>query len=64
MPGHDSKEIEDLSALLGKLATKLGLSGDAKYRNRNGVYMKLMNFRALDPECVSASNFDPFHKCN
>ena len=50
LPAHESRGITDLSAILGKLAAKLGLSGDATYRNRNGIYMKLMNFRALDPE--------------
>jgi 5-methylcytosine-specific restriction protein A len=50
LPAHESTEIADLSAVLGRLASKLGLAGDASYRNRNGVYMKLMNFRALDPE--------------
>lgn len=52
LPAHESREIVELSAVLARLADKLGISGDATYRNRNGVYMKLMNFRALDPEFV------------
>jgi 5-methylcytosine-specific restriction protein A len=36
--------------MLNQLAAALGHRRGAKYRNTNGVYMKLMNFRSLDPE--------------
>ncbi len=49
-PAKGSPEIAELSATLGRLADKLGLAGDETYRNQNGVYMKLMNFRSLDPD--------------
>lgn len=45
-PGKASPEIIELSALLNRIV------GDQKatdYRNPNGVYMKLMNFRRFDP---------------
>ena len=52
MPTHDSVEIEELSQTLSRLAAILGLAGGETYRNKNGVYMKLMNFRSADPEFV------------
>jgi 5-methylcytosine-specific restriction protein A len=52
LPGHRSQEIADLSRTLKRLGERLfqseGRSGT--FRNENGVYMKLMNFRRLDPE--------------
>jgi 5-methylcytosine-specific restriction protein A len=49
VPGKKSKEILQLSALLNELGRREGVIKTAKYRNANGVYMKLMNFRRLDP---------------
>jgi 5-methylcytosine-specific restriction protein A len=49
IPGKTSAEILALSADLNRLSVLLGLSGDERFRNPNGVYMKLMNFRRLDP---------------
>ncbi len=49
-PGKTSKEVIALSALLGRMAERIGIARSDKYRNENGVYMKLMNFRRLDPE--------------
>jgi 5-methylcytosine-specific restriction protein A len=49
LPDHDSHEVTELSALLGKLSGAAGTEFD-KFRNPNGVYMKLANFRALDPQ--------------
>lgn len=50
-PGKTSAEISELSATLRKLATRLHpfLKQSPTFRNTNGVYMKLMNFRRLDP---------------
>ncbi|WP_216840591.1 HNH endonuclease [Dyella sp. S184] len=53
-PGKQSDEIVDLSVLLGDLGRLLGLSNDGAYRNANGVYMKLMNFRRFDPQFIDA----------
>ena len=49
MPDKASEEIEALSSEINKLGAKIGLSGGTTFRNANGVYMKLMNFRRLDP---------------
>lgn len=49
LPGHRSAEVAALSLLLNRIATGLGQSFSKTYRNVNGVYMKLMNFRRLDP---------------
>lgn len=52
LPDKGSKEIADLSRTLNRLGEKLFRPEDrAKtFRNENGVYMKLMNFRRLDPQ--------------
>jgi 5-methylcytosine-specific restriction protein A len=54
-PGKDSKEIHDLSVLLNRMGTRLFPDWERSetFRNENGVYMKLMNFRRLDPEYTS-----------
>lgn len=49
-PGKNSSEVIGLSNLLNKMGHALGLSEREKFRNPNGVYMKLMNFRSYDPE--------------
>lgn len=49
-PGKNSPEVIELSELLNKMGQALGLSELEKFRNPNGVYMKLMNFRSYDPE--------------
>ncbi len=48
--GKSDDRILELSSVLSALATTRGVSGEADFRNANGVYMKLMNFRAADPE--------------
>jgi len=50
-PGKSSREIIALSMALNKLGEKLFPPDEraATFRNENGVYMKLMNFRRLDP---------------
>ena len=49
IPSKTSKEILNLSELLNRLRKRLGVKGNEKFRNVNGVYMKLMNLRRLDP---------------
>jgi predicted HNH restriction endonuclease len=49
-PGHTSPEILELSALLVRLGEILNARRNSTYRNPNGVYMKIMNFRRVDPE--------------
>jgi 5-methylcytosine-specific restriction enzyme A len=46
-PGKASSEISELSVLLNRLSGAVESAAD--YRNNNGVYMKLMNFRRFDP---------------
>jgi 5-methylcytosine-specific restriction protein A len=47
-PGKISPEIIGLSEMLGRIAGG-SEGGDASFRNPNGVYMKMMNFRRFDP---------------
>ncbi|MCM2308477.1 MAG: HNH endonuclease [Sulfuritalea sp.] len=51
-PGKDSKEVTELSNFLNHMGEVLGLGEADSYRNTNGVYMKMMNFRHHDPEYV------------
>lgn len=48
-PSKGSPEIRDLSLLLNRLGRQRGVAMSETFRNPNGVYMKLMNFRRLDP---------------
>jgi 5-methylcytosine-specific restriction enzyme A len=47
-PGKGSAEIIGLSAILNRLSG-LARGSRSDFRNANGVYMKLMNFRRFDP---------------
>ncbi len=49
-PGKSSAEVIALSATLNRLAGWLGTERAAAFRNPNGVYMKMMNFRRFDPQ--------------
>jgi 5-methylcytosine-specific restriction protein A len=51
-PGKTSTAILDLSKLLNRLGERLFSPSQRSetFRNPNGVYMKLMNFRRLDPQ--------------
>ena len=53
-PGKGSAEIADLSDTLNRLARYLGITRADRFRNTNGVYMKLMNFRRFDPAFTDA----------
>lgn len=48
IPDKKSPEITDLSDFLNRLQSKVGGEVSVKFRNTNGVYMKLMNFRRFD----------------
>lgn len=54
-PGKESDEILGLSSILNRLGEKLFPPEERAdtFRNANGVYMKLMNFRRLDPQYTS-----------
>lgn len=46
----DSMEVAVVSKLLNELGSRQTGTVGEKYRNANGVYMKMMNFRRFDPE--------------
>lgn len=50
IPAKNSTEITELSDILNHLQSKLGGNIPDRFRNTNGVYMKLMNFRRFDPD--------------
>ena len=54
IPSKTSDEVVELSAVLNRLREHVGGVGDEKFRNPNGVYMKLMNFRRFDPDYEGA----------
>lgn len=47
-PGKTSKEVAEVSSLLRKRAQQLGRTIHPKFRNSDGVYLKMMNFRRSD----------------
>ena len=53
-PRKGSTEIDELSETLNRLGRYLGIATGDRFRNVNGVYMKLMNFRRLDPVFTQA----------
>ena len=53
-PSQTSVEVQELSATLNKLGAALGLGEENKFRNANGVYMKMMNFRRFDPNYTAS----------
>lgn len=52
-PSKDSPEVKELSTCLNKMNALLDQAGSETFRNTNGVYMKLMNFRRFDPEYIA-----------
>jgi 5-methylcytosine-specific restriction protein A len=50
LPTKRHPEVQALSQLLGQIGKTLGLNKGSSFRNENGVYMKLGNFRRWDPE--------------
>lgn len=53
MPSPHDKEIMGASRLLKQLGGALGAQFEA-FRNANSVYMKLANFRGIDPEYTAS----------
>jgi len=49
IPDKSSQEVQELSQLLNRLNLFLEHEKTENFRNPSGVYMKLMNFRRLDP---------------
>src|SRR5689334_21971392 len=54
VPGKSSDEIAQLSDDLNAYARLRGVEMADRFRNTNGVYMKLMNFRRLDPKFIDS----------
>lgn len=52
LPSPNDAEILDTSKILNQLAGALGKRHES-FRNANSVYMKLGNFRSIDPQYVS-----------
>lgn len=48
-PGKTSPQVAELSSLLKYISERLSIAVNPDYRNANGVYMKMMNFRQFDP---------------
>ncbi|MEG8038761.1 HNH endonuclease [Sphingomonas sp. LR60] len=48
-PGKGSTTVAELSAILNKMHRLNGVTAAPTLRNENGVYLKMMNLRALDP---------------
>jgi 5-methylcytosine-specific restriction protein A len=53
-PGKTSKAVIELSGVLNSIARQLGSGSATTFRNPNGVYMKMMNFRRFDPEVIAS----------
>jgi predicted HNH restriction endonuclease len=53
-PPKGSAEIDELSETLNRLGRYFGIATEDRFRNVNGVYMKLMNFRRFDPVFTEA----------
>lgn len=53
-PGHTAPAVIELSNVLAELGRRTGSAPEGSFRNANGVYMKMMNFRRFDP-AVAAS---------
>jgi predicted HNH restriction endonuclease len=49
-PSKTSAEVIGLSDVLNRMGSELAMGSRPTYRNANGVYMKLMNFRRFDPD--------------
>jgi 5-methylcytosine-specific restriction enzyme A len=54
LPSSSSPEVGKLSGLLNRIAQITNAARSDKFRNRNGVHMKLMNFMRLDPHYLGA----------
>lgn len=55
IPGKTSEKLINLVDEIQSVTKALGISGDEKLRNVNGVYMKLMNIRGIDPAFPDAA---------
>jgi len=47
-PGKNSREVIELSQLLNRMRHQIGIAAGGNFRNPNGVYMKMMNFRRFN----------------
>jgi 5-methylcytosine-specific restriction enzyme A len=52
-PSKTSREVESLSKELNRLRQHIGSRGSSSFRNTDGVYLKMTNFRSYDPDYTS-----------
>lgn len=52
LPNKNTEVVRELSGFLGRLGKALRVTDSVSFRNENGVYMKLGNFRRWDPDYV------------
>jgi len=55
-PGKHSKEVAEVSELLRTRAAQLGRLVPPRFRNGDGVYLKMMNFRRYDAAQIAKGN--------
>lgn len=60
-PGKQSAKVLELSDTLSRLAEALGEARRGTFRNPNGVYMKVMNFRRFDSNFAKAGKVGLSH---
>ena len=58
-PTKGSPEVLEVSKVLSALGKVLGQHSSGTYRNTNGEFMKMMNFRRFDPEYTSDGKKGP-----
>lgn len=51
-PSSGHPDFLALSELLNEMGIQLGVERTERYRNPDGIYMKLMNFRRFDPDFI------------
>jgi 5-methylcytosine-specific restriction protein A len=54
--GKDFDAVDRLSDTLNKMHRLNGVAGNGTLRNRNGVYLKVMNIRSSDPAYLQQGN--------
>ena len=63
IPSNGSDEINALSQELQAIQTSYGTEVSGNLRNSNGVYLRMMNYRAVDPEYSGKGMTAGIKKC-
>lgn len=61
-PGKTSEQVLKLSQELNQLRSCIGTKGNGTFRNASGVYLKMMNFRSLDPDYLAKGKVGMTHR--